>query len=130
MPKGYAWRGWYRGVLVRGIQPYRPTFLCIEVLAYARECCVTSCKQLLLLTCESYLSSAHRVVLGRNGIEELLPLGPLSVDERARLQVACKELAANIDKVVNSMALSVYALHLRQLSFLNFRVVSQGTSYA
>ena len=91
---------------------------------------MTSCKQLLLLTCESYLSSAHRVVLGRNGIEELLPLGPLSVDERARLQVACKELAANIDKVVNSMALSVYALHLRQLSFLNFRVVSQGTRFA
>ncbi|KAG9156719.1 hypothetical protein Leryth_026896 [Lithospermum erythrorhizon] len=44
---------------------------------------------------------ASRVRLGRNGIEEIYPLGPLNEYERAGLEMAKKELAGSIEKGVS-----------------------------
>lgn len=44
---------------------------------------------------------ASKVRLGRNGVEEFLPLGPLSDYERASLEKAKKELAASVEKGVS-----------------------------
>ncbi|CAH9066704.1 unnamed protein product [Cuscuta europaea] len=41
---------------------------------------------------------ASKVCLGRNGVEEIYPLGPLNEYERAGLEKAKKELAASIQK--------------------------------
>ena len=43
---------------------------------------------------------ASRVVLGRNGVESVLPLGPLSVSERAGMDTALPELNKSIAKGV------------------------------
>ncbi|KAL6573090.1 hypothetical protein OROHE_002566 [Orobanche hederae] len=43
---------------------------------------------------------ASRVRLGRNGVEEIYPLGPLNEYERVGLEKAKKELAGSIDKGV------------------------------
>lgn len=44
---------------------------------------------------------ASKVRLGRNGVEEFLPLGPLSDYERASLEKAKKELATSVEKGVS-----------------------------
>lgn len=44
---------------------------------------------------------ATRVRLGRNGVEEIYPLGPLNEYERAGLEKAQKELAGSIEKGVS-----------------------------
>lgn len=44
---------------------------------------------------------ASKVRLGRSGVEEVLPLGPLNEYERVGLEKAKKELAASIDKGIS-----------------------------
>ncbi|CAK9150589.1 unnamed protein product [Ilex paraguariensis] len=44
---------------------------------------------------------ASKVRLGRNGVEEICPLGPLNEYERAGLEKAKKELAASIEKGIS-----------------------------
>ncbi|XP_028244978.1 malate dehydrogenase, glyoxysomal-like isoform X1 [Glycine soja] len=50
---------------------------------------------------------ASKVRLGRGGVEEILPLGPLNDSERESLEKAKKELAASIEKGISFIRKSV-----------------------
>lgn len=75
-----------------GVQPHRAPILRLKV----RSVRVMLCPAAANTSFAVYL----RVVLGRNGIEAVLPFGPLSTFERAAMAKMLPELKASIEKGV------------------------------
>ncbi|KAJ6378992.1 hypothetical protein OIU78_029083 [Salix suchowensis] len=64
---------------------------------------------------------ASKVRLGRNGVEEIYPLGPLNEYERAGLEKAKKELAGSIQKGVSFLRVTEFG------SYNKMRFLEQGS---